>query len=78
MISKVLSKHNRNKYCYLYEGILPVNLHEECLLKYLLNTTDLFKSTELLKFNNSLIEKGLFGTVILAKNRKINYTANRI
>ena len=55
-----------------------MNLHEECLLKYLLNTTDLFKSTELLKFNNSLIEKGLFGTVILAKNRKINYTANRI
>ncbi len=55
-----------------------MNLHEECLLKYLLNTTDLFKSTELLKINNTLIEKGLFGASILAKNGKINYTTNRI
>lgn len=53
-----------------------MNLHEECLLKYLLNTVDLSHSTELLKLNNSLIEKGSF--TLLAKSGKINYTANRI
>ena len=36
-----------------------MNLHEECLLKYLLNPNDLLYSTELLKYNNDLIEKGL-------------------
>lgn len=36
-----------------------MNLHEECLLKYLLNPLDLFRSTELLKLNNILIEKNL-------------------
>ena len=37
-----------------------MNLHEECLLKYLLNPLDLFYSTELLKLNNDLLEKGEF------------------
>lgn len=55
-----------------------MNLHEECLLKYLLNPIDLFRSTELLKLNNALIEKGIFKGDILAKAGKINYTANRI
>lgn len=55
-----------------------MNLHEECLLKYLLNPTDLLRSTELLKLNNAMIEKGLVGAKLLAKTRKINYTANRI
>lgn len=35
-----------------------MNLHEECLLKYLLNPLDLLHTTELLKLNNDLIEKG--------------------
>ncbi len=39
-----------------------MNLHEECLLKYLLNPTDLFKSTELLKFNNDLIEQNMINS----------------
>lgn len=55
-----------------------MNLHEECLLKYLLNTADLFKSTELLKINNNMIEKGIFKPGILAKTPKVNYTTNRI
>jgi hypothetical protein len=38
-----------------------MNLHEECLLKYLLNPKNLFTSTEMLKINNDLIEKGLIG-----------------
>ena len=51
-----------------------MNLHEECLLKYLLNPLDLLHSTELLKINNNLIEKGLRGEKFLAKNPNINYT----
>ena len=38
-----------------------MSLREECLLKYLLNPLDLLHSTELLKINNHLIEKGLSG-----------------
>ena len=51
-----------------------MNLHEECLLKYLLNPLDLLHSTELLKLNNSLIEKGDFNASVL----KINCGATRI
>ena len=50
-----------------------MNLHEECLLKYLLNPLDLLQSTELLKFNNSLIEKSICVDKILAKKAKINF-----
>lgn len=53
-----------------------MNLHEECLLKYLLNPLDIWRSTELLKLNNALIEKG--ASELVAKKRQINYTANRI
>ena len=42
-----------------------MNLHEECLLKYLLNPSDLFRSTELLKINNDLIEKGMMNKINL-------------
>ncbi len=55
-----------------------MNLHEECLLKFLLNPLDLFQTTELLKLNNTLIEKGNFAQGILAKTPKINYTTNRL
>lgn len=58
------------------EEVITMNLHEECLLKYLQNPVDLFRSTEMLKLNNALIEKGAFTN--LAKKRQINYTANRI
>ena len=51
-----------------------MNLHEECLLKYLLNPLDLLKSTELLKINNTLIEKTVCVDKLLAKKTKINYT----
>ena len=34
-----------------------MNLHEECLLKYLVNPLELYYTTELLKNNNSIIEK---------------------
>ena len=51
-----------------------MNLHEECLLKYLLNPLDLLKSTELLKINNSLIKKGMLSDKFLSQKVKINYT----
>ncbi len=51
-----------------------MNLHEECLLKYLLNPLALGQSTEALKANNSLIEKNLSAEKFLAKKRNINYT----
>lgn len=53
---------------------IVMNLHEECLLKYLINPLDLFYSTELLKNNNSLIEKELVGQNILAQYSNIKYT----
>ena len=54
-----------------------MNLHEECLLKYLLNPMDLFRSTELLKMNNDLIEKGLVCNNSLNKS-KISYSITRV
>ena len=45
-----------------------MNLHEECLLKYLLNPLNLLNSTEQLKQNNRLIENKQINT----KNLKIN------
>lgn len=50
-----------------------MNLHEECLLKYLINPLELFYATELLKSNNSLIEKELFGNTEFAKGVNVNY-----
>ena len=55
-----------------------MNLHEECLLKYLINPMGLAQSTELLKLNNNLIAMGAFNGKIIAKTSKINYTANRM
>ena len=54
-----------------------MNLHEECLLKYLLNPSDLFNSTELLKLNNALIEKGLINGHNFIKTTNINYSVTR-
>ncbi len=36
-----------------------MNLHEECLLKYLVNPLELFYTTELLKNSNMLLEKSI-------------------
>jgi len=34
-----------------------MNLHEECLIKYLVNPLDLWETTELLKNNNFILKK---------------------
>ena len=51
-----------------------MNLHEECLLKYLLNPLDLLKSTELLKINNTLIEETMRVDKLLVKKTEVHYT----
>ena len=55
-----------------------MNLHEECLLKYLINPLDLFYTTELLKLNNNLIEENADKTVFFKTQNQMNYTVGRI
>ena len=55
-----------------------MNLHEECLLKYLLNPNNLTHTTELLKQNNSLIEKNLAKNNFSSKKISFSYSTNRI
>ena len=58
--------------------VKSMNLHEECLLKYLINPLDLFYTTELLKQNNDLIEYNLCKTNFSMQNNKISYSSNRV
>lgn len=51
-----------------------MNLHEECLIKYLINPLDLFYVTELLKANNTIMEQASVKDTFVAKKGKINYT----
>ena len=54
-----------------------MNLHEECLLKYLLNPLGLSISTELLKQNNELIVRNSNNLGIIANTAKVRYSTNR-
>jgi hypothetical protein len=51
-----------------------MNLHEECLIKYLINPTELLDITELLKINNELLKKNKFDSEEFANINKVNYT----
>lgn len=53
-----------------------MNLHEECLLKYLVNPLELFYTTELLKNSNELLSKKLNNLQEIANRGEIKY--NRI
>jgi len=53
-----------------------MNLHEECLLKYLINPLELFYTTELLKQNMILPDKDDAEIKNYTKNVEINY--NRV
>lgn len=55
-----------------------MNLHEECLLKYLINPLDLFYTTELLKQNNSLIENKEILPSKLVNTGNLSYKTGRI
>jgi hypothetical protein len=63
---------------YFITGRIVMNLHEKCLLKYLLNPAGLSRTTERLKLNNSLLEKGLAISNVFNKQEQMNYTTNRI
>ena len=51
-----------------------MNLHEECLLRYLQNPDELSYSTEVLKLNNYILEKQFLLKNFVAKSAIINYT----
>ena len=51
-----------------------MNLHEECLLKYLINPLELFYTTELLKINNELLKKEGVNIKEFANTNQVNYT----
>jgi hypothetical protein len=53
-----------------------MNLHEQCLLRYLKNPDELFYSTEVLKLNNFILEKRFLMKNCVAKSSQINYTCN--
>ena len=50
-----------------------MNLHEECLLKYLVNPLELFYTTELLKINNNLLSQNNCNFQEIANHGEINY-----
>ena len=51
-----------------------MNLHEQCLLRYLKNPDELTYSTEILKLNNFILEKRFIVKNFVAKSSSINYT----
>ena len=53
-----------------------MNLHEQCLLRYLQNPDELSYTTEILKLNNFILEKQFLVKNFVAKSSHINYTEN--
>ena len=51
-----------------------MNLHEQCLLRYLQNPDELSYSTEILKLNNFILEKQFILKNFVAKSSTFNYT----
>lgn len=52
-----------------------MNLHEECLLKYLRYPDELSHTTELLKLNNLILEQKFLLKNFLSKNIKLNLSS---
>ena len=53
-----------------------MNLHEQCLLRYLKNPDELSYSTEILKLNNFILEKRFIVKNFVAKSSQFTYTEN--
>lgn len=53
-----------------------MNLHEQCLLRYLKNPDELSYSTDILKLNNFILEKRFIVKNFVAKSSNLNYTEN--
>ena len=54
-----------------------MNIHEECLLKYLQKPDELAHTTDVLKVNNHIFEKRMIEKLFLAKTLQVNYTNNK-
>ncbi len=65
----------RALYFFIYRW-LQMNLHEQCLLRYLKNPDELSYSTEILKLNNFILEKRFLVKNFVAKSTRIHYTNN--
>lgn len=50
-----------------------MNLHEECLLKYLKSPDELSYSTDILKLNNQILEQHFLLENVLSKNLNLVY-----
>ena len=50
-----------------------MNLHEQCLLRYLTHPDELSYATEILKLNNKILEQKFVVKNILAKKKKKKY-----
>ena len=50
-----------------------MNLHEECLLKFLKSPDGLGYSTDILKLNNQILEQHFILENILTKNLNLSY-----
>ena len=57
----------------IFDDVICMNLHEECLLKYLVNPLELFYTTEMLKNSNELLSKNFNDLKEIAKHGDINY-----
>ena len=56
--------------------VVIMNLHEECLLRYLQNPDELAYSTQVLKLNNFILERQFVLKNFVAKSFNINYTGH--
>ncbi|MFI3301476.1 MAG: hypothetical protein R3Y28_08690 [Candidatus Gastranaerophilales bacterium] len=51
-----------------------MNMHEQCLLRYLQKPDELSYSTQILKLNNLILEKQFVLSNFVAKTDNFNYT----
>lgn len=51
-----------------------MNLHEQCLLRYLMYPDELSYNTEILKLNNKILEQKFVVKNILANVSRLTYT----
>ncbi len=55
-----------------------MNLHEQCLLRYLQNPDELAYSTQILKLNNFILEKHFILNNFVAKLSALSYTDSEV
>lgn len=55
-----------------------MNLHEECLLRYLQSPDELSYQTDVLKLNNHILEQHFLLENMLTQNLKLSYNNKKI